>query len=67
MYERLQKLNICLSHQMTVKLVNTLGNNFDKKVLQWMDALAKFIGSEQEVRGVTNGPMHESLLHQFLY
>lgn len=42
---------------MTVKLVNTLGNNFDGKVLQWMDALARIIESKQEVGGVTNSPL----------
>ena len=48
-YERLQKLNICLSHQMTVKLVNILGHDFDEKVLWWKDALTRVVGTGQEV------------------
>lgn len=38
-FNRLQKLNICMSHQTTIKLVDMLGSDFDSKVHQWRDSL----------------------------
>ena len=36
---RLQKLNVCMSHQTTVKLVEMLGSDFDTRVHYWRDSL----------------------------
>ena len=35
MYDRLQKVGLCLSHGGTIKLVDRLGQGYDEKVLQW--------------------------------
>lgn len=48
-FQRLQKVNVCLSHQATTTLVNTLGSNHDKSVLQWRDTLADTLGDSTEV------------------
>ena len=34
-YDRLQKVGLCLSHGKTVKLVDRLGLGFDEKVMEW--------------------------------
>ncbi len=34
-YQRIQKVGICLSHQSTVNLVEGLGDHFDRKVKEW--------------------------------
>ena len=36
-FQRLQKLNICMSHQSTITLVKQLGSNHDAKVVEWRD------------------------------
>lgn len=38
-YRRLQKLNLVMSHQVTIRLVNELGVDHDRKVKEWRDAL----------------------------
>ena len=38
-YERLQKLNITVSHRQLLRLIDKLGMNHDGKVLEWRDAL----------------------------
>ena len=35
MFERLQKVGICLSHSNTIKFVDVLGEDFDHVVKQW--------------------------------
>ena len=34
-YDRLQKVGLCLSHGRTIKIVDRLGEGFNEKVLQW--------------------------------
>lgn len=34
-YDRLQKVGLCLSHGRTIKLVDRLGEGFDERVLHW--------------------------------
>ena len=46
-FQRLQKLNLCLSHETTVKLVKMLGESFDSEVLEWRDALTSALESQQ--------------------
>ena len=48
-FQRLQKLNICMSHQVTTTLVNTLGTNHDMAVLKWRDSLVESLGRSSEV------------------
>ena len=38
-FERLQKLNVCVCHRTTVRLVNLLGSDYDAKVYQWRELL----------------------------
>lgn len=38
-FQRLQRLNLCMSHQLTSKLITTIGRGFDAKVYQWKHAL----------------------------
>ena len=42
-------MNVCLSHQVTTTLVNTLGTDHDKPVIDWRDHLAKSLGCSIEV------------------
>ena len=35
MYNRLQKVGLCLSHRSTIRLVDKFGEGFDQKVVQW--------------------------------
>ena len=34
-YQWLQKLQLCLSHKQTLKVIDTMGEGFDAKVLIW--------------------------------
>ena len=38
-FQRLQKLNLCVSHQVLTSIVSAAGKDFDKKVHQWRDSL----------------------------
>lgn len=38
-YSRLQKLNLVMSHQVTIRLVTKLGMEHDGKVKEWRDVL----------------------------
>ena len=38
-FERLQKLNICMSYRTTIRLVNALGMDYDAVVCKWRDSL----------------------------
>ena len=50
MYERLQKLGLCLSHSRTIKLVDALGDNYDSKVKDWKAAAEElFVNSSLSV------------------
>ena len=42
-FQRLQKLNICMSHQASVTLVNKLGSDYDAKVIEWRESLLEGI------------------------
>ena len=35
MYERLHKLNLCVSHSETIKTLDQLGESFDLPVMEW--------------------------------
>ena len=35
MYQRLQKLGLCLSHYQTLKVIDDMGEDFDAKVMMW--------------------------------
>ena len=43
MFERLQKLNITVSHQTVIDMLNEMGNGHDKEVLDWHDKLNQSI------------------------
>ena len=38
-YQRLQKLNLCMSHQMTSSLITLVGSEHDKDVQQWRNTI----------------------------
>lgn len=40
-YQRLQKLNLTVSHQTLIKLVDNVGKDHDARVLQWRDILVQ--------------------------
>lgn len=50
-FQRLQRLNICISHQVTATLVNILGSDHDAKVFQRKESLLDNLDTE-EVRKV---------------
>ena len=35
MYDRLQRVGLCLSHRSIIRLVDKFGEDFDTKVVQW--------------------------------
>ena len=35
MYQRLQKLQLCMSHWNTIRILDKLGECFDSEVLKW--------------------------------
>ena len=49
-FNRLQKLNVCMSHQTTVKLVEMLGSDFDTRVHYWRDSLINDLDNVTVVR-----------------
>ena len=42
-YERLQKVNVTMSHQVTIRLLTKLGARHDEVVKRWQDALARLV------------------------
>ena len=44
-FQHLQKLNICMSHQGTTTLVNILGFDHDAKVITWGESLCEELGN----------------------
>ena len=38
-FERLQKLGVCMAHSTTIKLLDSIGEDFDSKVLDWKSAV----------------------------
>lgn len=40
-YERLQKVNVTMSHQVTVKLLTELGKHHDEDVKVWQESITK--------------------------
>jgi len=67
-FQRLQKLNLCVSHQILTSIINTAGTNFDEKVCQWRSSLH---GELQKVVEVSNFPVATFLcynvIHTFLF
>ena len=43
-------MNVCMSHQTTVKLVDILGSDYDSKVHQWKDSLVSALDNITVVR-----------------
>ena len=65
MYDRLQKVGMCLSHSCTLKLVDKLGEGFDKKVLQWrskaeasMDTIEDAVSSMCIISALSGADIH---------
>lgn len=51
MYQRLQKLGLCLSHSRTIKLIDLLGDQYDSVVKQWKTTAEDvFVTSSLSVR-----------------
>ena len=42
-YEQLQKVNVIMSHQVTIRLLTKLGTGHDEVVKRWRDALARHV------------------------
>ncbi len=47
-YQRLQKVNVCMSHIVTCRLLESLGDGHDKLVLQWRDNLIESLKKAHE-------------------
>ena len=45
MFDRLQKVGICLLHSNTIKLVGFLGDDFDEPVKKWKEHVEQQISS----------------------
>jgi hypothetical protein len=53
-YERLQKINLCVSHSTMYRMLEKLGIGHDSEVLKWKDEL------EKRVLSTVSGTMHVS-------
>lgn len=42
-FDRLNKLNLCVSHTATVSIVTALGKDHNKEVKKWRDEISQFI------------------------
>lgn len=53
-FQRLQKLNLCMSHQVTSTLISTIGKDYDAKVHQWKQDVLVEVDStvEAEVKAI---------------
>ena len=49
-FQRLQKLNLCVSHQILTSIISAAGTKFDEKVCQWRNSLHGNLQREVEVR-----------------
>ena len=49
MYERLQKLHLCVSHATTIRMFDKLGQNFDSEVFKWKEELESKVLNNNQV------------------
>lgn len=64
-YQRLQKLGLCLAHSRTIKLIDTLGENFDSLVQRWKTAAEyTFVNTDLGVRVQDSNCYH---YHNYIY
>ena len=54
MYDRLQKVGLCLSHRSTIRLVDKFGEGFDRKVLQWKTEIEETMDASVSTVDVVN-------------
>ncbi len=47
-YQRLQKVDVCMSYIVTCRLLESLGDGHDKLVLQWRDHLIESLKKVHE-------------------
>ena len=45
-FERLQKLNVCMSHQVTSEIIERLGLNHDREVVRWREEMLRYLNEE---------------------
>ena len=45
-YDQLSKLDMCVSHATTLRMLDQLGKNYDSAVYEWRDALKSKISDE---------------------
>ena len=49
MYQRLQKLNVTVSHKTVIRLVTALGENHDVRVVEWRDRLKGLLADDMVI------------------
>ena len=50
-YERLQKVNLTMSHKSCIRLLTKLGDGFDARAMEWRDEITRLLDSSHgEVR-----------------
>ena len=54
-YDRLQKVGLCLSHGRTIKLVDRLGEGFDEQVLHWKSQIESTMDPKEIDINVVSG------------
>ena len=57
-FERLQKLNICMSYRTTIMLVNAIGSGHDTRVCQWRDSLSMYLDNLESVSDCSEHCIH---------
>ena len=50
-FTRLQKLMLCLSHQATISLMDTIAEGHDEEVMEWQDIIAETVKLQQPPTG----------------
>lgn len=48
-HQRLQKLNVCVSHSSVIRLLDKVGSGFDAKVIKWRDDITATLDSTNEI------------------
>lgn len=64
-YQRLQRLNLTVSHSSVIRLLESVGEKFDAQVKEWRDVLVSTLDSRNQVVSV-NFPFLSQIDNFFL-
>ena len=53
-YQRLAKLNVTVAHSSVIRLLDSIGNDFDKQVKDWRNGLLPLLSSSNVIVSIYN-------------